>query len=114
MDEAYRWDLWAAAYIIGGGCSDDGFMDFRATLISHGREIYEQALEDPESLADLGKMDEDYWFYEGYQYVPSEVAEEMSGEAPDRYAPAPDEPSGDEWDEDSVERMYPRLAKLYS
>jgi len=30
---AYTWDLWAAAYIIGGGCSDDGFMDFRGWLI---------------------------------------------------------------------------------
>ncbi len=23
--EAYRWDLWGAAYLINGGCSDDGF-----------------------------------------------------------------------------------------
>ena len=25
MAAAYRWDLWAAADIINGGCSDDGF-----------------------------------------------------------------------------------------
>src|SRR5437870_12899709 len=37
----YRWDLWGAAYIIGGGCSDDGFIDFRYGLIAMGREIYE-------------------------------------------------------------------------
>ncbi len=24
IDDAYSWDLWAAAYIIEGGCSDDG------------------------------------------------------------------------------------------
>lgn len=30
----YRWDVWAAAYLIGGGCSDDSFMDFRAGLIA--------------------------------------------------------------------------------
>ena len=23
--ESYRWDLWGAAYLINGGCSDDGF-----------------------------------------------------------------------------------------
>lgn len=34
----YRRDLWAAAYIIGGGCSDDSFIDFRAGLIAQGHE----------------------------------------------------------------------------
>ncbi|MET8765649.1 DUF4240 domain-containing protein [Streptomyces sp. NPDC004658] len=24
-DAVYRWDVWAAAYLIGGGCSDDRF-----------------------------------------------------------------------------------------
>ena len=35
--KAYRWDLWAAAYEINGGCSDDCFRDFRNYLISLGR-----------------------------------------------------------------------------
>lgn len=26
---AYRWDLWAAAHLALGGCSDDSFEDFR-------------------------------------------------------------------------------------
>ena len=34
----YRCDLWAAAYLIGGGCSDDSFIDFRAGLIAQGHE----------------------------------------------------------------------------
>lgn len=37
MNRAYRWDLWAAASIINGGCSDDGFEYFRAWLIAHHR-----------------------------------------------------------------------------
>jgi hypothetical protein len=32
----YRWDVWAAAYLIGGGCSDDSFTDFRAGVIALG------------------------------------------------------------------------------
>src|SRR5215470_19141756 len=52
-DRAYNWELWAAAYIIGGGCSDDGFSDFRSTLISMGRQTFEQALADAQSLADM-------------------------------------------------------------
>ncbi|MFD0371092.1 DUF4240 domain-containing protein [Streptomyces sp. NPDC127114] len=55
FDEArgavYRWDVWAAAYLIGGGCSDDSFTDFRAGLIAQGRHWYEQAAACPDSLA---------------------------------------------------------------
>lgn len=25
LDQAYTWDLWGAAHVIHGGCSDDGF-----------------------------------------------------------------------------------------
>jgi hypothetical protein len=53
MREAlYRYDLWAAAYLIGGGCSDDGFIDFRTGLIAQGREWYQKAAASPDSLAD--------------------------------------------------------------
>jgi hypothetical protein len=45
MDKACKWDLWAAAYTIQGGCSDDGFIDFRAWLIGRGKDIYNAALE---------------------------------------------------------------------
>lgn len=53
MDKAYIADLWHAAYILCCGCSDDGFMDFRAWLIGQGEEIYEKALVNPESLAEV-------------------------------------------------------------
>src|SRR5687768_8210947 len=52
-DKAYDWDLWAAAYIIGGGCSNDSFSDFCATLISMGRETFEKIVALPDSLADM-------------------------------------------------------------
>lgn len=48
----YRWDLWAAACLIGGGCSDDSFIDFRAGLIAQGRQWYQEAAASPDSLAD--------------------------------------------------------------
>src|SRR4051812_6372068 len=47
---AYRWDLWAAAAIINGGCSDDGFEYFRAWLIAQGERVYREVLADPETL----------------------------------------------------------------
>ena len=55
FDEAhqalYRWDVWAAAYLIRGGCSDDSFMYFRAELIAQGRDWYQKAADSPDSLA---------------------------------------------------------------
>lgn len=50
---SYRWDLWGAAYLLNGGCSDDGFEYFRGWLIAQGREVFERALQDPDVLADL-------------------------------------------------------------
>src|SRR5262245_65925618 len=53
MDQSYTWDLWGAAFIIQGGCSDDDFMDFRSWLISMGKDIFEASLKNVESLVDV-------------------------------------------------------------
>jgi hypothetical protein len=38
MAESYRWELWGAAFLINGGCGDDGFDYFRFGLRSlHSR-----------------------------------------------------------------------------
>lgn len=50
---SYRTVLWAGAYLINGGCSDDGFDYFRGWLIAQGREVFERSVADPDSLADL-------------------------------------------------------------
>lgn len=53
MAASYRTLLWAAAYLINGGCSDDGFDYFRGWLIVQGREVFERSMINPDSLADL-------------------------------------------------------------
>lgn len=53
MADSYRGDLWAAAYQINGGCSDDGFEYFRGWLILQGREVFERTVADPDSLAEV-------------------------------------------------------------
>jgi Protein of unknown function (DUF4240) len=113
LDRAYSWEVWAAAYIIGGGCSDDKFSDFRSTLISMGRQVFERVLADPQSLADMD-YDAEVADYEGYQYVPSQVERDISGgqDFP-RSRPHPKDPSGTIWDEDRVAELYPKLAKKY-
>ncbi|WP_191304830.1 DUF4240 domain-containing protein [Lentzea cavernae] len=50
---SYQNPLWAAAYVINGGCSDDGFDYFRGWLVTQGEEVYTAVLADPDSLAGL-------------------------------------------------------------
>jgi len=70
-DEAYKNKLWAAAYIMNGGCSDDCFDYFRGWLISKGEEAYLNALKDPDSLINLDIDEEnDYFENEAILYVP--------------------------------------------
>ncbi len=109
---AYTWPLWGAAYVMEGGCSDDAFIDFRATLISQGRAVYERALADPDSLADVD-YDEDGPCYEGFQYVAQEVADEKSTSLSESSVPHPADPAGKEWDEDDLAALYPRLTEKY-
>jgi Protein of unknown function (DUF4240) len=51
--------LWAAAIVIRGGCSDDSFDYFIGWLIAQGRKVFEAALVNPDSLADLESFDGD-------------------------------------------------------
>jgi Protein of unknown function (DUF4240) len=118
--KAFTWDLWGAAYLIGGGCSDDGFLDFRGWLISRGEKVFERALEDPESLVRVVKGD-DECRYEGFQYVASQAWEKKTGKTmrdfPEqtglRYSR---EPSGDRWNEDGddLKLRFPKLWKRFS
>lgn len=73
---AYHWDLWGAAYIIGGGCSDDGFLDFRGWLISRGEKVYEAAMSNADSLAAVVEDHDGECQVEGYQYIAWQAWEE--------------------------------------
>ena len=48
---AYRNDLWAACSALGAHDSDDGFIDFRTWLISQGKNVYMDAMRNPDTLA---------------------------------------------------------------
>lgn len=110
LDRAYTWEMWAAAYIIGGGCSDDSFWDFRSTLISMGQETYDNAVADPESLAD---READIARYEGFQYVAGRVYKAVTGTEIGRHKPHPRKPTGYDWEDDELAQLYPNLAKRY-
>lgn len=124
LNKAYTWDLWGAAYIIHGDCSDDGFEYFRRWLVSRGRKAYEAALKDPDNLAKLDLQPigpDDMWEFEEFYYVALEAFEEKGGEGDVRDYSEPEaglggpEPSGTpfEDDEEHFEKRYPKLWKRF-
>jgi hypothetical protein len=132
LAEAFRWDLWGAAYLIQGGCSDDGFEFFRGWLIGQGRAVFEAALRDPDSLAEHPQVrpvtPATRWDLllacEALLEVAADAYETITGEElTDVYEPDPElrhrlqhGPAGDDWDFDDdgeMRRRYPKLwAKL--
>lgn len=116
MGGAYTWPLWGAAYIIHGGCSDDGFMDFRSCVIFLGRKAFEAALENPDSLASLDDDVLGDTGHEGLLYVAGRIYEAKTGGDLPRGNPHPPEPSGQDWDEDdetSLSALCPELWKRF-
>lgn len=60
LARAYDTRLWAAAGLLFSFCSDDKFYDFRGWLIAEGKSIYERALNDPDTLAEIDTANGDY------------------------------------------------------
>jgi hypothetical protein len=124
MAHSYRTPLWAAAYVINGGCSDDGFDYFRGWLIVQGREVFDQAVTDPDALADLAVIRSmaargARFECEPTLYIPTEAHRVATGqELPaDAYTTQLSEPVGG-WDFDfddqsEMKRRLPRLTALY-
>lgn len=111
--QAYKWDLWGAAYIINGGCSDDGFTDFRYELISKGKEMYEKTIENADNLADFEF--EDCIGNELFGYAALYVYNEITGkEMPREEMDYPLNPAGEEWDFDDDTENIKRLPKIYN
>ena len=109
LDALYTWDLWGAAYLLNGGCSDDAFGDFRSTLLSLGEATCRAALRDANSLADVRFEGGDCCF-EGFGYVVEELVEDRLGDDDPPRSPGPTGPAGEAWDEDDLPSRFPRLA----
>jgi hypothetical protein len=124
MAKSYRTPLWAAAYVINGGCSDDGFDYFRGWLIVQGREVFEHLVADPDALADLPVIGahapgEACLECEDTLYIASRAHRAATGEElPPHSIPIPYRELDPAWDFDfddrtEMERRLPRLATLF-
>ena len=109
---SYTWDLWGAAYIINGGCSDDGFRYFRDWLVSEGCVVFEKAVRSAESLAEIPAPE--FAENELFGYVAMELFEKKGGGELERdFSTEIAMPEGEEWAEDDLPHRFPSLAKKY-
>jgi hypothetical protein len=75
----YNSEMWCAAYIMNGGCSDDGFEYFRCWVISRGKETYCNSKANPDYLiAEVVEGAESYDF-ESFWYVALEAFKHRTG-----------------------------------
>jgi predicted DNA-binding WGR domain protein len=126
MNDSYRADLWGAAYIINGGCSDDGFDYFRGWLILQGEKTFTEALEDPDGLASrMQRSLEAGGFFECEEVLGLgfEIHQARTGRA-DFYLGQPAHQGAglvgdlEAWSDvdttqENARRLYPRLCKLF-
>ncbi len=116
---ANRWDLWAAAYIMNGGCSDDGFVYWRCWLIAQGKENFDAALADPQALAGMKLK-----YGEEGEYELEDLLMAFDGAFENAEVSEEDRPiitdSGDTQgtelsleDEDEMQSRFPKLCKKF-
>lgn len=130
MFECYRWDLWAAAEVMTGGCDDDSFEEFRAWVISQGQGLYELTLKNPDDLADCllaslidtSKDNDTNYLFPELLDVPllafiqkNNCADEEEAYDHPEFAPVyePCEIQGEEWTEADLPKIVPKLCTLF-
>ena len=121
-EEAYTWDIWAAAYTMQGGCSDDGFIEFRAWLVYRGKEVFEKTLQNSDSLAELGREKlEESEESEDFYYLTADAYEEITGvegldvEEDPHFKPVEfkELPAGKDWDEENLDELKSRNPEVF-
>ncbi|SER05338.1 DUF4240 domain-containing protein [Actinokineospora terrae] len=130
---ADTWTMWAAAHLIEEGCSADGFCYFQLWLLTLGREVFERAVADPDSLAEVPGVlalagrpmrewsDQDWPEWESLDFAAHEAHQEVTGveSGLERLglpgaAATPVDAEWDIEDEDEVRARLPRLWSLFA
>ncbi len=118
LNSAHTWDMWGAAYLICGGCAEEGFAYFCGWLMAQGSDVFLQAVDNPDWLAEyLPDYDGDDIFEdEAILAAPLVAFEEKTGgyegfELTERPVA---EPAGEQWDIEEQGELEARLPKLYA
>jgi hypothetical protein len=83
--DSYTSEMWCAAYMLNGGCSDDGFDYFRGWLISRGKKVYYEALKNPDTLINEVISRSFNYNFESFSYAALNAFENITGNELDDY-----------------------------
>jgi Protein of unknown function (DUF4240) len=111
---AYTWNLWAAAYVIEDGCSDDCFRDFRGYLISLGPRPYEAALRNPDSLASVIQDAENGDWENADDVAPDAYSSATGRDYPLDTSDLSGNPRGKPFDENNISALAGRFPRLFA
>lgn len=98
--------------MIEGGCSDDGFRDFRAGLIALGKKVFDAALSDPDTLSSLPSstwIPNEEFGTAAHQVYLKETGIEYSPKSPPSRRPA-----GSRWDFNDPAAQRARYPLLFA
>jgi Protein of unknown function (DUF4240) len=112
----YTWNVWGAAYTIDDGCSDDCFRDFRGYVISLGRDAYEKALTNPDSLAPVVQDAETGDWENADNVAPDAYSSRTGNDFPGDDSDLSGSPAGTRFDDSDaagLARRYPKLTARF-
>lgn len=110
VDDAYRNDMWGAAWVLQGGGSDDQFFSFRHLARLAGPRALRRGAERPRGSGGFcgARLPRP-------RGVRLRRRRRLRREGPDgdlsKHLKSPSKPKGKDWDEETVEQQFPRLAK---
>ena len=120
LRHSYKNELWCAAYIINGGCSDDGFEYFRCWLISKGKKVFYEALKNPDYLVNHASSGDSENEFEDFWYVANDAFRKRTGkdlyaylEFSNENAYKPIKFTWNEEDPPSMKKICPKLFKKF-
>ncbi|MCP2273622.1 Protein of unknown function (DUF4240) [Actinokineospora diospyrosa] len=123
---ADTWTMWAAAHLIEEGCSGDGFCYFQLWLLTLGREVFDRAVADPDSLAEVPGVrglaarpmrewsDQDWPEWESLDFAAHEAHQEVTGRELAVPVAREGRAADAEWDIEDEEQVRARLPRLWA
>lgn len=111
-NELNRWEIWALAYIVRGGCGDDAFDYFKAWVISKGQKAFED-------IKKLNVFELKQYFNEDPQleemfHISENVYENKTNELMSPIRVKKQKITGKEWKEENLEKDFPEIWEMFN
>ena len=110
MTRAFDAVLWSAAELMHRGCTADQFAAFRSGLIGLGHQVFEAALREPDSLAEVPHV-KSVTAAEFRHGLPAEVAKARGLTVEKVHGPK--KPTRDRVRDDELEIRFPAIAERF-